>query len=449
MKQEREHYGLSTAITMIVGIVVGSGIFFKNHVILKYTGGNIGLGVIVLCVGAFSIIFGSLTLTELSVRTEKNGGAIGYFEDFISPKIASGFGWFQMFIYFPTLNAVISWVAGIYICSLLGLESTLMNQVMIGYGIMCLFYLVNILSIKTAGYFQNITTFIKMIPLLGIPILCFLANPQTIEIPSEIKLVSVSNVGWGWLAALAPIAFSYDGWIVATSITNEVKKPKKNMPIALTIGPLIVLGVYVFYFLGLSRMLGPEYIMSVGNDAVNKTAEIFFGNRGSGILLLFIVISICGVLNGLVLGSIRIPQALADKKMIPFSQDIKNVNPKIRLSLGSCMVSFIVSSVWMVIHYISQRNGLIGNGDISEIAIVFSYVCYGLLYVKVIQMKRKGEIKSFFKGIICPVFGLIGSSIILIGGILSNPSYVIRFILFCFLICFFGILFYRQRQNNQ
>lgn len=448
MKREKEHYGLSTAITMIVGIVVGSGIFFKSDEILKYTGGNIGLGVIVLCLGAFSIIFGSLTLTELSVRTEKNGGVIGYFADFVSPKMASGFGWFQMFVYYPTLNAVISWVAGIYTCSLLGIESTLLNQVIMGYGIMCLFYLVNILSIKTAGYFQNITTFIKMIPLLGIPILCFFANPQVPEIPAGIDHISVSNVGWGWLAALAPIAFSYDGWVVATSITNEVKKPKRNMPLALTIGPLIVLGVYVFYFSGLSRLLGPEYIMSVGNDAVNKTTEIFFGNSGGGILLLFIVISICGVVNGLVLGSIRIPQALASNNMIPFAKQIEAVNPKINLSLGSSMVSFVISSVWMVIHYISQRNGLIGNGDISEIAIVFSYGCYAFLYVKVIQMKRTGKIDSFFKGILCPIFGLIGSSIILVGGIVSNPSYVIRFILFCILVCLFGILYYRQRQKN-
>ena len=64
MENKKEHYGLMTAVTMIIGIVIGSGIFFKSDDVLKYTGGSKTLGVIVLCIGAFSIIFGSLTLTE-------------------------------------------------------------------------------------------------------------------------------------------------------------------------------------------------------------------------------------------------------------------------------------------------------------------------------------------------------------------------------------------------
>lgn len=92
MENKNEHYGLVTATTMIIGIVIGSGIFFKSDDVLQYTGGSIPLGVLVLCIGAFSIIFGSLTLTELSIRTKKNGGFVGYFEDFISKEVAFGFG---------------------------------------------------------------------------------------------------------------------------------------------------------------------------------------------------------------------------------------------------------------------------------------------------------------------------------------------------------------------
>ena len=127
MENKKEHYGLMTAVTMIIGIVIGSGIFFKSDDVLKYTGGSKTLGVIVLCIGAISIIFGSLTLTELSIRTKKNGGFVGYYEDFISKEAACGFGWFQTFVYYPTLNAVVAWVSGIYTCSLLGIEGTLEN----------------------------------------------------------------------------------------------------------------------------------------------------------------------------------------------------------------------------------------------------------------------------------------------------------------------------------
>src|SRR5690554_1240369 len=102
MNLPQEHYGFFTATAMIIGIVIGSGIFFKADDVLKYTGGNLWLGILVFCIRAFGIIFGCLTLTEFSMRTKSNGGVISYYEEFISKSVASGFGWFQTFIYYPT-----------------------------------------------------------------------------------------------------------------------------------------------------------------------------------------------------------------------------------------------------------------------------------------------------------------------------------------------------------
>ncbi len=449
MENRKEHYSLLTATTMIIGIVIGSGIFFKSDDVLKYTGGNIGLGILVLCIGAFSIIFGSLTLTELSMRTKKNGGFVGYYEEFISKGAACGFGWFQTFIYFPSLTAVVAWVSGIYTASLFGFKGTLENQIAIGFGFMTLLFLVNILSLKLGGYFQNLTTIIKLVPLLGIALLGVFLGSANPEIPQGIEIIGKSNVGFGWLAALAPIAFSYDGWIIATSITNEVKKPEKNMPLALIIGPLVVLGVYLLYFLGITNMLGTSYIMSTGNDAVNKAGEILLGNHGSKIILIFIIISILGVVNGITLGSLRMPQALASKDMIPGSKKIAEIHPKYQLSLKSCLLSYIITLIWMVLHYITQKSGIIGSSDVSEIAIVFSYVCYIILYLKVMKMKKDNIIKSKFKGIICPVFGILGSVIILIGGIVSNPLYVPVFMLICLIVGGIGYYYYYSKKKYQ
>ena len=445
---KKEHYGLSTATTMIIGIVIGSGIFFKADNVLKYTGGNIGLGVLVFCIGAFGIIFGSITLTELSIRTKKNGGVVGYYEDFISKKAASGFGWFQTFVYYPTLTAVIAWVAGIYTCILFGMENTLEMQILIGSLYLVIFYIINIFSITIGGYFQNISTVVKLIPLLGIAIVSIFWSAPNPAVPVGIPTVLQSNVGIGWLAALAPIAFAYDGWIVSTSITNEVKNPKKNMTIALIFGPIIVLGVYLLYFLGLNKILGPEYIMSTENSAVNKVGEMLLGINGAKIMLLFIVISVLGVLNGVILGSLRMPQALASKNMLPYAQKIAVINPKIQLSIWSCIISFGASALWMLIHYITQASKTMASGDISEISIVFSYACYIILYIKVIKMKKQNIIKSKFKGIICPIFAILGSSIIFIGGFLSNTTYVPFFVLFCMIVCLIGIWYYKERISE-
>lgn len=447
--KQNEHYGLFTATAMIIGIVIGSGIFFKVDDVLKYTGGSVGLGILVFVIGALSIIFGSLTLTELSVRTEGPGGIISYFEHFISPRAASGFGWFQTFIYFPTINAVISWVAAIYIFLFLGYKASLEAQIGLGFLIFTFFYGINILSYKLGGYIQNVAAVIKLIPLIAIAIAGIFYHGQSVAIPEGMKMIGKTQVGLGWLAALAPIAFSYDGWVVSVNITNEVKNSKRNMPLALIIGPLTVLSVYILYFVGLNNMLGSEYIMTTGNEAVNKAGEIMLGSSGTKLLLFFIVISVLGVVNGMTLGSIRMPWSLASKNMLPDSPKIAKLHPKYELSLPSALIAYITAALWMLLHYLTTKSGILKGSDISEIAIVFSYICYMLLYIKVLSLRKQGEVKSLFKGVICPVLGLAGSLIILIGGLISNPFYVACFIIFCGLVCLSGALYCKGRVDKK
>ncbi|PXV93836.1 amino acid/polyamine/organocation transporter (APC superfamily) [Lachnotalea glycerini] len=451
MENTKEHYGLFTATTMIIGIVIGSGIFFKSDDVLLYTGGNVLLGVLVFCIGALSIIFGSLTITELSIRSKKDGGVIGYYEEFISTEAANAFGWFQTLVYYPTINAVISWVAAIYLLSLFHVDETLEAQIIIGFIIFTFIYAINTFSYKMGGHIQNMSTIIKLIPLLLIASVGFFWKGSIPIIPSDVTVITKTTVGFKWLTALAPIAYSFDGWIIATSITNEVKNPKRNMSLALIIGPIVVLSVYLLYFLGLNQMLGAEFIMSTGNAGINMVGTLLFGKNGSSILMIFIIIAIVGVINGVSLGNIRLPQTLASKNMIPHSDKISKLHPKYEVSIPSVWISYVVTLIWMLIHYITQKTGILHGGDVSEIAIVFSYCCYTILYIKVIRMKKQKIIDSFFKGIICPILALAGSSIILCGGIISNPFYVICFIILCSLICSLGYSYskFTNQKNCQ
>lgn len=447
MEKQKGHYGLPTAIAMIIGIVVGSGIFFKADDILLYTDGNVSLGVLVFCIGALSIVFGSLTLTELSVRTEKSGGVVGYFEDFVSPKVAAGFGWFQIFGYFPALIAVVCWVASVYTCSLFQISASLEVQLVISLVYMLLIYAMNYFSVRMGGLFQNFSTVVKLIPLLGIAIAGLILKTTHPEIPANMEVVqnAATSTG-GWMAALIPIAFSYDGWIVATTISTEVKNPKRTMPLAFLIGPIACLAVYILYFVGFSRMLGTEYIMTMGNEAVNKAGEYLFGPYGYFIMLVFVIIAVVGVANGMTLGSVRMPQALASKGMLPAAEKVSMIHPKYELSRASCIISLCSSLVWLLLHYVTTKTGVLGNGDVSEIAVVFSYICFAILYVKVFAMTKQGIVKNKFLGYVCPVLATIGSILIVVGGFIANPIYMPVFIVICFSISFVGYHFYNKHD---
>ena len=439
---KKNEYGLFTSIGMIVGIVIGSGIFFKSDNILVATNGSISLGVLVFCIAAMGIIFGSLTISELASRESRAGGIISYAEYSYNESVACAFGWFHTFLYYPTLVAVVSWVAGIYICMLFGINGGLLLQTIIGFFVMLILYIMNILSAKMGGYFQNASTVIKIIPLILIALAgVFFGNPSEIVISDVVNMKSAT-----WIAAIAPIAFSFDGWIIATSIGHEIKDSKKNLPRALIIAPLFILIIYVLYFVGISIYLGPEQIMSLGDAHVDLAANNLFGPWGAKIVLTFVVISILGTVNGLVMGHTRLPYSLAIRGMFPNSDKIKKVNESLGMPIASSIVAFIISFICLIIHYITQKYQWLPNSDISEISITINYLLYILLYFKVFKMGLSREIKGVWKGKLNPILATIGSLIILSGSI-SNPLFFVYTII-CGIVLISAILFWKYRKED-
>lgn len=438
---KKNEYGLFTAIAMIVGIVIGSGIFFKSDNILVATGGSVALGVLVFCIAAIAIIFGSLTISQLASRSSKEGGLIAYAEEYYNKSTSCAFGWFQTFLYFPTLIAVVSWVAGIYICILFGIEGTLEKQMLIGLAIMVFLFLINTLSAKLGGLFQNASTIIKLIPLLLIAVAGLVFGDTSSVSFSDITAMKST----GWIAAIAPIAFSFDGWVVSTSISHEIKDSKRNLPKALIIAPIFILIVYVLYFVGISMYIGPETIMSLGDAHVDLAANNLLGPWGAKIVLIFVIISIMGTINGLTLGMIRLPHSLSVRNMFPKSKVINKIDEKLLMPVNSAIVAFIIAIVWYIAHYLTTKFGLLPNSDISEISITMSYTMYILLYVKVIQLGRQGKISGIWNTIINPVLAIIGSLIILFGS-MGNQLFWI-YAAFCLLVMLLAVLFCKKNEK--
>lgn len=438
----QQKYGLFTTIAMIVGIVIGSGIFFKSDNVLVYTNGNIFLGILVFIIAAFSIIFGSLSFSVLASRTDEAGGVISYSEKYWSKSIACAYGWFQTFVYYPTIICVVAWVVGIYTTILFGVESTLETQVIIGAISITVLYIINILSYKLGGYLQNAATIIKLIPLILIAVAGLIyGNPA----PILAENITASNVGLSWIAAIGPIAFSYDGWIISTSIGHEVKNGKKNLPLALVISPIIILSIYVLYFVGISTFLGADTVMSLGDAHVNEAAFKLFGSFGAKIILIFVIISVLGTVNGVVIGMMRLPYSLAIRNMFPNSNKFDTISQKYGISLSSAILTYIINMIWMVIHYITQKYNLLPNSDVSEISIVTNYAGFILMYVAVIKLARRGEIKSKFMGYIVPILATVGSLFILYGG-LQNPLFL-YYVGFCVVVVLVAMVYYKRKSN--
>lgn len=340
---------------------------------------------------------------------------------------------------------MVSWVTGIYICQLFGMEVTLEKSTLIGCACLLLLFVLNTLSAKLGGYVQNASMIIKLIPLLLIAIAGLLFG-KPVELMSEgMKEFERASASLSWVAAFAPIAFSFDGWIISTTICHEIKNSKRNLPLALTISPLVILLAYVSYFVGITSLLGPDTIMEQGDASAFTAANLLFGKVGANMILLFVVISVLGTVNGIILGFIRMPYSLALRNMLPYSGWLKKEESRLNgMPFHSALFAYGLSMVWLLIHYITQKLQM--RGDVSEIAIGVSYLNYILLYVAVIRLAAKGEIKGIIKGYLIPVLAMAGS-LIIISGSVSHPLFI-YYLAICLFIMLAGAVYYKKNKEN-
>ncbi len=416
----RKNYGFFTALAMIVGICIGSGIFFKSDNVLAATGGSIALGVAVFCLAAFAIVFGGIAFSELAARTEGPGGLIAYAETFVGRRFGVAVGWFIVFGYLPSLVAVVSWAVGIYACILFDIEAGIGLQMLVGGSFMVLCFAWNMLAPRFSGGFQNVTTVIKLVPLVAIAFFGLVFGDPLAGLAQHGS--EAAGASLAWVAAIGPVAFSYDGWIVSTAIAPELKDAKKTLPVALVVAPLIILAIYVGYFVGVTSFLGPDTVMAMGDGHVFYLAEQLFGPQFARIVAVCVVVAVMGTVNGLALSFIRMPYALALTGDIPLSRYVGRLSDRFGTPVASGLFALGVSLVWVALHIVVQLIGLLPNSDVSEITIATSYLLYIVLYAKVFSLWRSGAVTSRFKGVVAPALATVGSLFICIDS-MQNPAF--------------------------
>ena len=428
-----ERYNLLTALCLIIGTCVGSGIFFKSDNILVATNGNVVLGIAMFTLGCASVIFGGLTLSVFAERYRGTGGMYGYAHTYLSPCFSRFIGWHYTFLYLPFMVAIISWVFGVYACMVFNLPNTLPVQIAIGtiYMLSCAAW--NILIPTQSGYFQNSTTIIKTMPLIVVGILGFFFADNTPQIIATHAQAAPAQ-GLNWIMAAAPIAFALDGWTAALAIQPELKNAKRTLPTAMVLGPLIILALYLAYFVGLTCILGPETVMQKGDESLAFLFVNLLGEKAAILPNIFAMIAVAGTVNGYLMSALRMPMALACNNELPYSQKIASVNQKYAFPLYSAAISVTCCCLAMIIHFVIQYFDLLPNGDFSEIGVAITCLLLPVFYVHVMKMWAHKEV-DIFRGLISPILASVTTIILGLSG-LSNPTrwpfvfiYIFTFIL--------------------
>ncbi len=400
MEKLTRKYGLVTAICMVVGTVIGSGVFFKAQNVLNATGGNMPLGIAAWIITGLIMIICATQFAVMATKYEKVSGVIDYAEATCGKKYAYYLAWFLANIYYPCMTSVLAWVSARYFGVLFG-WSLVSAEVMILAGVFLIAsYALNALSPKLAGKFQVSATFIKLVPIALMAVVGTIVGSVNGTLSQNFTNVVTDAVGGsnggGLFAAVVATVFAYEGWIVATTINAELKNPKRNLPLALVIGAFITVAAYVLYYIGVAGGASNETLMTEGATIAFSNV---FGAVGGMLLNICIVISCLGTLNGLMVATTRSMYAIAARGEGPDPELFGQVDSKTNMVTNSAIWGLLVCGIWLVYFYgANLTEGWFGyfNFDSSELPIVTIYAMYiPMLIAWMKKEKEEGIVKRF------------------------------------------------------
>ncbi len=429
-----KRYGLITAITMVVGIVIGSGVFFKAEKILNCTGGDLVIGTLSWIIGGLIMVICAYTFSTMATKYEKVNGVVDYAEAMLGKRYGYYLGWFMATMYFPAMTSVLAWVSARYFSVLMGWDITGGSCMVIAGFLLVASYTLNALSPVLAGKFQVTTTVIKMIPLLlmavfgtvkGLSSGLLIQNFTEVAVPAS----ELGGKGYMLFTAVCATAFAYEGWIIATSINSELKDAKKNLPKALVIGTLIVMITYVLYYIGLAGAVENSVMMESGETGARIAFSNVFSHIGGTLLFVFIVISCLGTLNGLMLGTVRGLYAISVRNEGIRPDVFKQVDPVVNMPGNSAAMGALLTATWLLYFYgANLTDGWFGPFcfDSSELPIITIYALYIPIFLMI--MKKEKDWTSF-KRFVMPALSICGCIFMVIAAFFSHRMAAVYYLI--------------------
>ncbi len=448
----KKKYGLMTAISMVTGIVIGSGVFFKAEKILNATGGDLKLGILSWVIGGIIMIACAYAFSILATRIEKVNGLVDYAEAIVGKRYAYFIGWFMTMMYYPCLTMALAWLSARYTLVLIfhdaaditgGLCMTLAGFYLI------LSFAINLLSPIIAGKIQVSATIIKLIPLVLMAIfgtVYGLTKGYTVE--NFTTIVEKVDPGNALFTAVCASAFAYDGWILATTINAELKDAKKNLPRALIFGSLIVIVMYILYYIGLAGGIPNAEMMANGQTGAKSAFAAVFGNIGGTGIFVFVIVSCFGTLNGCMLACCRGIYSLASRKEGPAPKTFMQVDSATNMPSNSAAFGLLLCMAWLLFLYCSQfsdfgRNWGIFAFDATELPIVTSYFLYiPIFFMMMFRLKDLG----FFKRFAAPILAICSSGFMMVATIFSHKQYTLGYLIVFIVVNCIGMIWSKEKK---
>jgi APA family basic amino acid/polyamine antiporter len=404
----KNRINLFDAINIVVGSMIGSGIFLVPSIIANYLPNGWYMIALWIIAGLITIA-GALTYAEIANKIPAQGGQYVYLKELYNSFIGFLFAWTLFFVIQSGTIAAVAIAFAKYLGTFLNFISE--NNYIINYGffklntaqiiaiisIWILTY-INIKGIKLGALFQNIFTVSKVLAIVILIILAFSYKEGSFNNLNSINIDKINIDIMLLLPAIAlsfsKIFFAYDAWYSVTYVSQEVEKPQINIPLSMVIGTLIVTFIYVLTNLAYIYVIPINEMWKIPDNRIaQEVASKVLPNIGPALIAIGIIISTLGCNNGLILSGPRVIAVLAQDKLF---------NPylsKIHDTYQTPYIALIFQAIWTTI--------LIVLGTYSQLLtyVTFASISFNVLTVIgvfILRKKYKYE-KQDYKTFLYPI----------------------------------------------
>jgi APA family basic amino acid/polyamine antiporter len=325
-------------ILIVIGTVIGSGIFLVPGPVLRQTGGDVRLALLVWVVAGVLSLLGALTYAEMGAAKPDAGGLYLYIRDAFGPLTAFLYGWTAFFVIASGSVATLAVAFTSYLQQFVSVSATVSK--LIAALVVLIVMAVNVRGVRQGADVQNVTTAIKAgaIVVMGVLLLALGTRPSGDAAAVATGGSLLQGVGLAMIAVL----WAYEGWQYVTFSAGETIEPQRNFPRALVFGTLLLIAIYLLANVAYLAALGTAGVMASERVAADAVTSVL-GPAAGKVIAAVILVSMFSAANGITMTAPRLYFSMARDRV--FFARLAEVHPR----FGTPALAIVASSVWAML----------------------------------------------------------------------------------------------------
>ena len=340
MSTLRRTLGLADLVLIVVGTVIGSGIFRVPSSVLQQTGGSVGLSLLVWFAAGLLSLLGALTFAEMGAAKPDAGGLYVFIRDALGPLPAFLYGWTMFLVIASGSAATLAVAFKDYLGAFVALPPIAGKLVAIAMIVVVM--LINVRGARQGANVQGVATILKVLAILVMSA-CLLVfgrgSSGTAGLwPAQWNVSLLTGVG----LAMISVLWAYEGWQYVTFSAGETKDPQRIFPRGIVAGTALVVAIYVIANIAYVAAIGPEGVMGSQRVAADAVSALF-GPAAGKLIAAIILVSMFSAANGLTLTAPRLYYSMARDGV--FFSKLAEVSPR----FNTPAIAIVASSVWAMV----------------------------------------------------------------------------------------------------